>query len=932
MKKLFSLLFLASVLNSTVAQQIETEVVYGNWEKFEDLSSSDISTLITREKNSFGLSENDDLQLASHKVDVYGIEHHKYQQFYYEVKVEGGEYVFHSSPDKLWGNGRLVIGLVDQSTPSLTEEEALQNALIFMNADRYYWEDESAEELIKRLKNNEEASFYPEGELIYGQKEHSQEGNKYHLLWKFDIYSFGEMSRQFVYVDAQNGEIKYSITGEHNEAAEGTAVTRYHGEQTIITDSISPNEFQLIDPTRGGGIETYNLSESSNFDYGVIFTDEDNNWDNANAEMDEAAGDVHWSMEMTYDYYLTQHGRDSYDDNGSPIVSYVHYGQNYANAAWLGLFAFFGDGSDNPWTSIDIVGHELTHGVTKNSAGLIFYYESAALNESFSDIFGTAIEFYAYPDSANWQNGIQNFIVRDMSAPNNYGDPDTYHGSYWATGSADYGGSHTNSGVQNYWFYLLTEGGSGVNDLGNSYNVSGIGIDDAATIAYRNLTVYLTSTATYQDARQGAIQSAIDIYGECSNEVQQVLKSWHAVGLGSDTYAKDLQMMELVSPSNNCELSAIETVEVMVKYNASGCSATIDSGTSIELAYQLNNEDTVFENFTLTNDLNEGELFIYSFDQSISLPDIAEGYDLSVWVNYNEDEVLSNNALIGTEIQRKYDHGSEYMGFENLTTSRDSFYVETGKHAYAKVSSSAENTGNRGFLLSAFNTSGYLSNFADDPENNFEQNPEYISKICFCVDAQEWEAVRLDFDMKQTHSMFYMDSWGNDSTDYASSMRMLINGVQFGEQFHPNSYSDDPFVTYIYLFDQLGGTYFEFCFESKNYLNSGNDPISESLGDNTYLDNVRFINQEIVSVSELEASSVHVYPNPSNGLVTLESTIDISGTVELLDPLGRSIMIKQVEYRAGGRNEIDLSKFGRGMYTIRIRTENSEVLKKLIIH
>jgi len=120
-----------------------------------------------------------------------------------------------------------------------------------------------------------------------------------------------------------------------------------------------------------------------------------------------------------------------------------------------------------------------------------------------------------------------------MENPNLAGNPDTYRGTYWYYGPGDNGGVHTNSGVQNYWFYLLSVGGTGVNDNGDSYSVTGIGIDDAIEIAYRNLTVYLTPTSEYLQARQGSINAAEDLFGIGSQQYSSVIDSWNAVGVNA---------------------------------------------------------------------------------------------------------------------------------------------------------------------------------------------------------------------------------------------------------------------------------------------------------------------------------------------------------------------------------------------------------------
>jgi hypothetical protein len=186
----------------------------------------------------------------------------------------------------------------------------------------------------------------------------------------------------------------------------------------------------------------------------------------------------------------------------------------------------------NSWSSLDIIAHEYTHAVTGTSSALTYANESGALNESFSDIFGEVIENYGL-GSNDWLMGDERTsgAIRSMANPKLYGDPDTYLGTNWYSGSNDNGGVHTNSGVQNKWFYLLSQGGSGTNDNGWAYSFTGIGLNDARAIAFRNLTVKLTSGSTYNDARTGAIAAATDLFGGASTQRAKVYKAWRAVGI-----------------------------------------------------------------------------------------------------------------------------------------------------------------------------------------------------------------------------------------------------------------------------------------------------------------------------------------------------------------------------------------------------------------
>ncbi len=264
--------------------------------------------------------------------------------------------------------------------------------------------------------------------------------------------------------------------------------------------------------------------------------------------------DVHWAMEKTYDFYLNQLSRNSFDNAGSLIKNYINPNNSLGNAGlpnnafWNGSSMVYGNGDGNilsPLTSIDIVGHEFSHAVVTYTANLAYQGESGALNESFADIFGTAIEFYG-SSSPNWTIGenivlISPYYARSMSNPNSapiqFGQqPDTYSGTYWANTSStqDNGGVHTNSGVQNFWYYLLSQGGTGTNDISNSYTVTGIGITQATQIAYRNLNNYLISSSNYMGSYYGSLQAAQDLFGSTSTQYTRVREAWYAVGIGTN--------------------------------------------------------------------------------------------------------------------------------------------------------------------------------------------------------------------------------------------------------------------------------------------------------------------------------------------------------------------------------------------------------------
>jgi len=270
------------------------------------------------------------------------------------------------------------------------------------------------------------------------------------------------------------------------------------------------------------------------------------------SEGDAPSGDAvldaaHDNAGLTYDFYFSQFGRDSLNNGGMTLTSTVHYSTNYVNAFWNGSQMVYGDGDgvqSGPLTVLDVVGHELTHGVTNFSSNLTYSGESGALNEAMSDIFGASIE--AYRDGAVsgntwkvgeecWTPGTAGDALRYMNDPAAAGDYDYYPTRY--TGTSDNGGVHWNSGIANLAFYLMTMGGTHprgkttVNvpaiDSSNSYN----SILKAAAIFYRANTVYLTASSNFADARAKTIQAATDLYG--ATAAASVSAAWDAVGVGA---------------------------------------------------------------------------------------------------------------------------------------------------------------------------------------------------------------------------------------------------------------------------------------------------------------------------------------------------------------------------------------------------------------
>jgi Zn-dependent metalloprotease/PKD repeat protein len=508
--------------------QTDFDLIESNWQTYY--------------KQSFNLPTEYGFELISSQEDELGFKHDRYVQTYSNYPIELAHLLVHSKAGIVHSiNGSVYKNRIVTPTSLISFESGLDICKKDMNATSYKWESEESENHLKIEQNDLNATYLPTGELVYIGKEGSFEPEDLRLCRKYNVYAFEPLIRTEYFVDAKTGEIIFREEEIHTTNKPGTAVTGYSGTQNIIADSIGDNLYRLRETLRGLGVATYDMNNNTQHAQAIDFIDSNNVWSNFNGQLDQYAGDAHWGAEVTYDYFANIHLRNSIDGNGFALNSYVHYGSMYNNAFWDGQRMTYGDGNgtNSPLTSIDIAGHEIAHGLTRFSANLIYRSESGALNESFSDIFGVTVENHGRPANWNWLMGEDiGSPFRNMSNPNAFGDPDTYNGLNWInqncfpTNTNDWCGVHTNSGVQNYWFYLLSQGGSGVNDILDTFNVTGIGITPASKVAFRNLTVYLTRFSNYDDARFYSIKAAIDIYGGCSPEVIEVTNAWYAVGVG----------------------------------------------------------------------------------------------------------------------------------------------------------------------------------------------------------------------------------------------------------------------------------------------------------------------------------------------------------------------------------------------------------------
>ena len=499
-------------------------------------------------RQELALTPDDNLRLLRSETDEQGGVHERFQQYYRGVKVEHGVVSAHAQAGRIERvSGELAPTATRPAVqPALTEAAALQQALHAVGARVYKWQLLAEERALKTMTANPQASYAPKGELVLvGDFRQPAATRPLVLAWKFNIYAHQPTSRELIYVDARSGQVVLRDAIIKHLNATGSGDTRYLGSRVVFADQFGGG-YRLRETVHGKGVVTLNALKTKNYGAAVDFVDNDNNWTAAefnNANFDNAALDAHIGAQVTQDYWTTVHGRDSFDDKGTVLTSYVHYDVALENAFWNGTNMSYGDGGTRfrPLTAVDVCGHEIGHAVCETTAGLVYANESGAMNEGFSDIWGACVENHLDPTKQIWLIGEDidklQVALRSMSNPASLGQPDTYKGTNWAplattpTSANDQGGVHTNSGVLNYWFYLLSVGGAGTNDNGTAFAVTGITIGKAARIAYRTERFYLTPNATYSSARQASLQAAVDLFGLGSAEVQAVAKAWRAVGV-----------------------------------------------------------------------------------------------------------------------------------------------------------------------------------------------------------------------------------------------------------------------------------------------------------------------------------------------------------------------------------------------------------------
>ncbi|MBI4908323.1 MAG: M4 family metallopeptidase [Acidobacteria bacterium] len=472
----------------------------------------------------YGLGAQDELKRRSIKMGANGENHIRYDRFHKGVKVFEGEAIAH----------------VDRAG-AVTVTDSLGGSIDLDVSPKVNGNSARASVAQSLGMNPNDVTFelqiLPRGQRSPASK----------LVWHMTAFSENddaEPRKYEVFVDAQTGAVVWMFDALEHSSVDGTGYTMYAGQVTLALDlSASIYYMRALDGSKVY-IKTNDMKNRQNGS-GTTFSNTTGAFGNSQRDLSDrstAGADAHFGLVKTWKYYFDKHNRNGIDGNGRSTYARVHYGRNYENAFWSSscFCMTFGDGANTfyPLVSLDVAGHELSHGVMAAEANLTYSGESGGLNEANSDIFGSLVEFYAAStvDIGDWWIGER--IYKSNWSGNTYtqtkalrymDDPakDGRSPACWSPtiGSLNV---HYSSGPMNHAFYLLVNGGA---SKCNGNSVTGIGQDEAAKIWYDAISNRMTSSTNYAGARVAALAAAAALFGNPSQQYASVAAAFSAINV-----------------------------------------------------------------------------------------------------------------------------------------------------------------------------------------------------------------------------------------------------------------------------------------------------------------------------------------------------------------------------------------------------------------
>jgi Zn-dependent metalloprotease len=490
----------------------------------------------------------------------------------------------------------------------------------------------------QRIKGAQYAAKQTEPVLCYIDSKFPKTSENVVLAYQVDLQTVTPFGKQRYFVDAQSGKMICEFPLILEEGVPSKAQTKYYGVQNIITDSLGPQSFKLHDPTRAGGISVLN-------NLGNPFTSTSSFWNLTNAAKDEVALDAHYCTQEFFDMMKEDYDWIGLDDNGKELVVNVHMNDiGSVNAFWDGISTNYGDGDCNygPLTTLEVVGHEFTHGVVEYTSKLVYSEEPGAINESLADIFGKLLEFKTTPGNFSWDLG-HSFILtpgskpfRVLDDPNSVEMPAFYQGNFWSP----FEEVHTNSAIGNLWFTMIVDGKQGTNEIGEGFNVPGIGMAKAGDIVFLTNTAYLTANSNYADFRKYSIQAAEELFGANSQEANAVTEAWMAVGVSDvPTTAIDLAISADGTQQHGCGL--LNPIPLYVRVSNLGSQPYLASQNNGVVT--LDNFDLGAVNITITEDILPGESVVLTVNNWF-IPQFSDTYYFDIVLDFQDEKPDNNYA------------------------------------------------------------------------------------------------------------------------------------------------------------------------------------------------------------------------------------------------------------------------------------------------
>lgn len=478
---------------------------------------------LAQKKADYGLT-GADYELRARKVNFSGgTSHVRYDEFYKGVRVFEGEAIVHlpqSGEPEITSNLRGNMNLDVQ--PVMTEGLARAAAVRALGI-------RGASEVTSSLE------ILPKGDRSAADR----------LVWHLQVFVENDQDgtgKFDLFYDAKTSQLVWSFNSLETASYTGTGNTAFAGIVDLPLNQSSTG-YSMINPLQAN-LKTNDM-KNRQAGSGTTFSNGTGIFGNGKPDLTDrstAGADAHFGMTKTWEYYANTFGRNGINGAGKATYGRVHYGRNYENAFWSSscFCMTYGDGANTfyPLVSIDVTGHEMSHGVMASEANLTYSGESGGLNEANSDIFGTMVEYYINnsddtPDywigerifKSNYSSGTYNqkYALRYMDNP----AKDGRSPACWSStlGSLDV---HYSSGPANHMFYLLAEGGA---SKCNGNAVTGIGRDKASRIWYKAISNYMTSSTNYKGARTASLNAAAALYGSSSAEYNAVAAAFSAINV-----------------------------------------------------------------------------------------------------------------------------------------------------------------------------------------------------------------------------------------------------------------------------------------------------------------------------------------------------------------------------------------------------------------